>query len=186
MKKVIGFGLLAILSVGLYSCSIKAPEVTITGEKTTLEKQVEGTYQEIENDADMVASTRALEGKRKPVMSIEKRLVLKAIQNRKFNQDDVEEFKRMGIFGENNQGLLEIRNPDKLEKNPELKKRALMILNEENHDRKIIMNRIIQVNENLKNASPEEVQAVFAKMNRENSRPGTWIQLPNGKWVKKK
>jgi len=186
MKKVAWLGILTVFVVVLNSCSIKAPEVTITGEKTTLEKQVEGTYQEIENDADMVASTRALEGKRKPVMSIEKRLVLKAIQNRKFNQDDVEEFKRLGILGENNKGFLEIRDKGKLEKDPELKKRVRAILDEENHDRKIIMNRIIQVNENLKNASPEEVQAVFAKMNRENSKSGTWVQLPNGKWVKKK
>ena len=186
MKKLVGTVFLAAAVVILIGCSIKAPEVTVTGEKTTLEKQVEGTYQEIENDADMVASTRAVEGKRKPVMSIEKRLVLKAIQNRKFNQDDVEEFKRLGLVGENNKGLLEIRNTRKLGKNPELKKRVLAILNEENHDRKIIMNRVIQVNEKLKNASTEEVQSVFAKMNRDNSKPGTWIQLPNGKWVKKK
>ncbi len=177
---------MAAFVVALNGCSIKAPEVTVTGEKTTLEKQVEGTYQEIENDADMVASTRALEGKRKPVMSIEKRLVLKAIQNRKFNQDDVEEFKRLGILGENNKGLLEIRDKAKLEKDPDLKKRVHAILDEENHDRTIIMNRIVQVNENLKNASPGEVQAVFAKMNRENSKPGTWIQFPTGRWVKKK
>ncbi len=186
MKKFLWSGILAAFVFALNGCSIKAPEVTVTGEKTTLEKQVEGTYQEIENDADMVASTRAVEGKRKPVMSIEKRLVLKAIQNRKFNQDDVEEFKRLRILGENNQGLLEIREKAKLKKDPELRKRVLAILNEENHDRKIIMNRIIQVNENLKNASPGEVQSVFAKMNREDSKPGTWIQLSNGKWVKKK
>jgi len=186
MKKFLWSGIFVVFVIVLSGCSIKAPEVTVTGEKTTLEKQVEGTYQEIENDADMVASTRAVEGKRKPVMSIEKRLVLKAIQNRKFNQDDVEQFKRLGILGENNKGLLEIRNKRKLEQNPELKKRVLAIMNEENHDRKIIMNRIIQVNENLKNASPEEVQSVFAKMNRENSKPGTWIQLSGGKWVKKK
>ena len=119
-------------------------------------------------------------------MSIEKRLVLKAIQDRKFNQDDVEQFKRLGVVGENNKGLLEIRNTDKLEKKPELKKRVLAILKAENYDRKIIMKRIIQVNEKLKNAPLKEIQSVFAKMNRENSKPGTWIQLPNGKWMKKK
>ncbi len=187
MKARLGLTVAGMLTLAFWvGCSIKAPEVTVTGEKTSLEKQVLGTYQEIENDADMVASTRALTGKKHPVMSIEKKLVLKAIQNRKFNQDDVEEFKRMGILGENNKGLLEVVNKKKLEKDPELKKRVLTILNEENHDRQIIMDRVVQVNESLKNASPEEVRAVFAKMNRQNSKPGTWIQLPNGKWVKKK
>ena len=187
MKARLGLTVVGMLTLAFWvGCSIKAPEVTVTGEKTSLEKQVLGTYQEIENDADMVASTRALTGKKQPVMSIEKKLVLKAIQNRKFNQDDVEEFKRMGILGENNQGLLEVVNKKKLEKDPELKKLVLTILNEENHDRQIIMDRVVQVNESLKNASPEEVRAVFAKMNRQNAKPGTWIQLPNGKWVKKK
>ncbi len=187
MKIKLGLAALGIFAFSLWTgCSIKAPEVTVTGEKTSLEKQVLGTYEEIENDADMVASTRALTGKKAPVMSIEKKLVLKAIQNRKFNQDDVEEFKRMGILGENNQGLLEVVDKKRLEKDPDLKKRVLTILNEENRDRQIIMDRVVQVNESLKNASPAEVHAVFAKMNRQNSKPGTWIQLPNGKWVKKK
>ncbi len=187
MKMTLGLLASGVVALTLWTgCSIKAPEVTVTGEKTSLEKQVLGTYEEIQNDADMVASTRALTGKKPPVMSIEKKLVLKAIQNRKFNQDDVEEFERMGILGENSRGLLEIVDKKRLEKDPELKKRVLTILTEENHDRQIIMDRVVQVNQSLKNATPDEVRAVFAKMNRQNSKPGTWVQLPNGKWVKKK
>jgi len=178
--------LISLVVVFLCACSIRAPEIKITGEKTALENQVLGTYREIEEDTRMIASTRiAGERGRREVLSIEKRRVLDAILNRRFNKDDIDEFKRDGVIGENNQGFLEIRPSDKLEKDPEYKKRVLQLVAQENRDRKIIMDRVIAVNENIREEDREKVYAVFAKMNRDSAEKGTWIQLPDGRWVRK-
>ena len=52
-----------VFTAGLYMhCSVKVPELNVTGEKTALENQVLGTYQQIESDSWVIASTRSVEG----------------------------------------------------------------------------------------------------------------------------
>ncbi|MDZ7262572.1 MAG: hypothetical protein ONB05_10760 [candidate division KSB1 bacterium] len=99
MKKITTLLFFTLL---VLNCSVKAPEVKITGEKTALENQVVGTYQQIEEDTWMVASVRASGQQPKVTMSEEKKRVLEAVQNRKFNKDDIDQFKRDGVLGENN------------------------------------------------------------------------------------
>jgi len=183
MKKY-SFGgmVLACLVLG---CSIKAPEVRVTGEKTALEREVVGTYHEMEEDTWMIASTRAVQGEDEVKLSPEKRRVLEALQEQKFNKDDIDEFKKKGYVGENNQGYLEIQSSEELEKDPEEMTLVQEIVQEENKDREVIMGRVIELNDSLKKAAQQEVLAVFAKMNQENSPEGTWSQNPEGKWAKK-
>ena len=85
-----------ILSVIALSCSVKAPVVEVTGEKTALEKEVLGTYRDIEMEADtwMMASTRAARGEGDVKISTERKKVFQAIQEQKFNKDDIDEFKQ--------------------------------------------------------------------------------------------
>jgi len=186
-KKLFMTGLLfSIMVFFVLNCSVKAPEVKVTGEKTALENQVIGTYQEIEQDAWTVASVRSTApGKQQPKMSKEKKEVFEAVQGRKFNKDDIDEFKKAEIVGENNGGLLEIRNPNKLDADPALKKRVTKIVETENGYRKIIMNRIMILNESAAKAGSGNVAKIFAKINRDNSEPGTWIHKEDGEWTKK-
>ena len=183
-SRIIMAGLLVIFIIA--SCSVKAPEVNITGEKTALENQVIGTYREIEQDAWTLASVRsATPGQQQPTMSQEKKLVFEAVQGRKFNKDDIDEFKKAEIIGENNQGLLEIRDTKKLEADPELNNRVTTIVDNENRYRKIIMERIVLLNEQAAEAGTDNVGKIFAKMNQDSSEPGAWIQSDDGRWVKK-
>ena len=176
----------SFIGITIMSCSVKAPEVNVTGEKTALENQVIGTYQEIEQDAWTLASVRSTApGKQQPTMSKEKKKVFEAVQGRKFNKDDIDEFKKAEIVGENNDGLLEIRNQSKLDADPELKKRVVTIVETENGYRKIIMDRIVVLNESAAKAGGDSVAKIFAKINRDNSGPGTWVQNDDGKWTKK-
>ena len=108
--------------------------------------------------------------------------MLTAIQNREFNKDDVEEFKRDGAVGENARGLLDIRPLPRLQTDANYRKLVEDIVAEENRDRQIIMQRITEINSN---APASEVEKVFAKMNHDNARSGDWLQLPDGAWVKK-
>ena len=167
------------------SCSVRAPEVQVTGEKTALENQVIGTYEQMQDDSWMVASTRDARNRQQVVISTEKDQFLEARQNREFNRDDINEFKKDGALGENNQGMLELRPLPKLDSDPEYRKLVVQIMEEENRDRKIMYDRVIQVNTAASEAQTDEVYAVFAKFNRENTAPGCWIQLPDGAWIKK-
>src|SRR5574341_1569255 len=85
----------------LAACSVHAPEMKFTGEKTALEIQILGAYKQVQEDVWMVASVRAANPDSQITISDEKRAVLTAMQNQEFNKDDVAEFKRDGAVGEN-------------------------------------------------------------------------------------
>lgn len=180
------YGLAVALITGLVvGCSVRAPEVQVTGEKTALENQVIGTYQQVADESWMIASTRSADSAQKAQMATEKKEVLDAVQNRKFNKDDIDEFKREGALGENNQGFLELRPLPRLEQDPEYRNLVVRIMNEENRDRKIIYDRVLELNPNASRAGASAVYAVFAKMNIEEAAPGTWIQDEDGTWRRK-
>ncbi len=170
----------------LAACSIHTPEMKFTGEKTALENQILGTYNQVKEDVWMVASVRAANPDSQITLSDEKRAVLTAIQNRDFNKDDIDEFKRDGAVGENAKGWLEIRPQPRLHKDPEYRKLVERIVTEDNRDRQIIMRRIIDINPSVQTTDSTEVEKVFAKLNRDSAKPGEWIQMPEGEWVKKK
>lgn len=170
----------------LSACSIHTPEMKFTGEKTALENQILGTYHQVEEDVWMVASVRAANPDSQITLSEEKRTVLTAIQNREFNKDDIDEFKRDGVVGESAKGYLEIRPYERLNTDPEYKKLVERITEEENRDRRIIMQRIIDINPNIQASDQAEVEKVFAKLNQDSAKPGEWIQLASGEWVMKK
>ena len=168
------------------ACSVNAPEMKFTGEKTALENQILGAYNQVKEDVWMVASVRAANPDSQITISDEKRAVLTAIQNQEFNKDDVAEFKRDGAVGENDKGFLEIRPLARLDSDPDYRKLVEEIVAEENRDRQIVMQRIVDLNPSLQTNGVAEVENFFAKRNRENARPGEWIQAPQGEWVRKK
>ena len=185
-KSSIKIPLLMILTAAS-ACSIKAPEVRLTGEKTSLEKEILGTYHQMREDTWMVASTRGAVEKAKPAaaMSPEKKRSLDALREQEFNKDDVEEFKQKGFVGETNEGRLLVRPSEELSRIPETAKLVDEVVQEENGDRQIIMERVVELNDALKRAVPKDVSAVFANMNQENSSAGAWIQKQDGSWLKK-
>jgi len=181
MKRI---GIILLLALIGVSCSIKAPEVRVTGEKTALEREVIGTYQQLQEDTWMIASKRSASNETVTVAP-EKQRVLDALQQQKFNKDDVDEFKKKGYVGESNQGLLDIRESKDLDADPGTKTLVDQIVKEENASRGVIMNRVVEINESLKQSVRQNILAIFAQMNQDNSPVGTWIQRQLGDWVKK-
>ncbi len=182
--------LILLLFLGLLSavaCSVKAPELTVTGEKTALENQILGTYQQIESDSYVIASTRAIgnSASNTAAVSDQKQQVLDAVQNRKFNKDDIDELKRDKVVGENNQGFLEILPLDRYQHDLEYKALVDRLVAEENRDRQVIYERVLAVNESASEAGQSKVSEIFAKLNFDNSEPGTMVQTAEGKWVEK-
>lgn len=174
-----------LLILGFAACTIHAPEMKFTGEKTALENQILGTYNQVREDVWMVASVRAANPDSQITLSDEKRAVLTAIQNREFNKDDVDEFKRDGAVGENVRGLLEIRPVSRLQTDANYRKLVEEIIAEENRDRQLIMQRIMEINPTAQATGVSEVEKVFAKLNRDSAKAGEWMQLSDGAWVKK-
>jgi len=183
-RKIIKIAL-CLLGTMFFFCSVKAPEVNITGEKTALENQVIGTYQQIEDDVWTLTSVRSTDSANKPEVSAEKKRVLEAVQGRKFNKDDIDEFLQNGYVGENTQGFLELRDQDKLANDIQLKTRVSKIVENENNFRQTIMERIVLLNEQAAQAGEANVGKIFAKINQDNANVGAWIQIENGEWIKK-
>lgn len=176
----------AVLAACL-SCSVRLPEVVnVTGEKTSLEKEILGTYSLMREDTWMAASTRApAPAPETRVMSPEKKRSLEALQQQAFNRDDVEEFKARGWVGETNDGRVVRRQTGDSGISPEERRFVDEILAEENSDREVIVDRVVELNDALKKAVRADVTGVFAKMYQDNSPNGTWIQKPDGTWVRK-
>lgn len=164
--------------------------VTIIDQRTALENQVLGTYEEIGKDMILLASVRSIDesGKLKAVDPIptHKKEAIRARQRTEFNKDDIENFKALNCAGENNEGLLTFFEIDKTREDPEFALFAKTIIQEENADRLIIMKRIVMINENFNEEDMPKVQKIFASLNRDNTKKGEKIQLENGTWVVKK
>ncbi|HOZ22237.1 MAG TPA: DUF1318 domain-containing protein [bacterium] len=177
------FILMVFLPLTLLRCSVRAPELNVTGEKTALENQVLGTYQQIESDSWLIASSRAVGATSSAVVSGGRKEVIDAVQNRKFNKDEVDELKADKVAGENNRGLLQALTHPRYDGDPEYRLYVDQIIEEENNDRMIIYDRVLTINQS--SAEAARANEVFARLNFDNSAPGTMIQNPDGSWVEK-
>lgn len=164
--------------------------VTIIDQRTALENQVLGTYEDIGKDMMLLASVRSIDesGKLKEVDPIPKRKkeAIRARQRIEFNKDDIENFKALGCAGENNDGFLAFFEIDKTRQDPQFALFVKTIIQEENDDRKAIMKRIVMMSENLNENDLPDVQKIFASLNRDNAKKGEKIQLEDGMWDVKK
>jgi len=160
--------------------------VTIVDQKTALENQILGSYEELGNEVLLLASVRSLdeEGKLKPVIEVPKgkRLALKAMQRQEFNRDDIREFKSTLCVGEGNDGLLKYFENERTLKDSDYKKFVVAILKEENKDRLTILQRIVATNENFSDKDLPKVEKISASLNRDNAHAGEKIQSDDGAW----
>lgn len=179
-------GWLLVLSL-LAGCGGPLVGVTVVDERTALENQVLGTYQELNQEVLLLASVRYIDPKGKlqktPEIPAGKKAVIRAMQRASFNKDDLDQLKLQGIIGENNQGGISLLALDTVP----AERRAFVenLIKEENADREIIMRRVIETNEDLADKDLPKVRSMFASLNRDKAPAGHLIQLEDGKWVKK-
>ncbi len=178
---------LILLMTFLTACGGPLVGVTVVDERTALENQVLGTYQELNQQVMLVASVRYIDPKGKLKQTQElppgKKDVVRALQRVSFNKDDLNRYKSLGIIGENNEGGVTLLEPEKVQGND----RAFVenLIKEENEDRLAIMSRIIETNETLTPTELPRVHKMFAALNRDKALKGERIQLDNGKWTQK-
>lgn len=175
--------LLALLA----GCGGPLVGVTVVDERTALENQVLGTYQELNQQVMLVASVRYIDPKGKLKQTQElppgKKDVVRALQRVSFNKDDLNRYKSLGIIGENNEGGITLLEPAKVE--PANRAFVDNLIKEENEDRAAIMSRIIETNETLSSTDLPRVHKMFAALNRDKALKGERIQLDSGEWIQK-
>jgi hypothetical protein len=163
--------------------------VEVVDEKTLLERQILGSYDELSKDLVMIASVRGVDdaGKIKPAPYLPpgKEKALRAAQSREFNRDDIEQFKKDGCAGEGRDGLLAVRSCGKAKADRQYAGLLKSVTEEENRDRLVILARVIETSENLKPDDLPKLKRVFAQMNRDAARKGDAVQNEDGTWIVK-
>ena len=184
--------LFPLLLIGLIlfiatACGGPLVGVTVVDERTALENQVLGTYQELNQQVMLVASVRYIDpqGKLKHTQELPpgKKDVVRALQRVSFNKDDLNRYKSLGMIGENNEGGITLLSPEQID--PADREFVDNLLQEENEDRLAIMKRIIDTNETLSPKDLLRVHKMFAALNRDKALNGERIQLDNGTWISK-
>ena len=179
--------MMTLLLTTLTACGGPLVGVTVVDERTALENQVLGTYQELNQQVMLVASVRYIDPKGKLKQTQElppgKKDVVRALQRVSFNKDDLNRYKSLGIIGENNEGGVTLLEPEKVQ--PDDRAFVENLIKEENEDRLAIMSRIIETNETLTPSELPRVHKMFAALNRDKALKGERIQLDNGTWTQK-
>ena len=185
MKKII---VIICVFLFLISCTIFSPqakiEINIVGEKTSLENQILGNYEFIGKEKYLLVSVRTIPDDLNKISDKKKKSLL-AYQNRLYNRDDYERFMDRNIIGELNTGYIDILNLDTIKDDKTMVDYVKRLVKEENRDRKIIFNRIINITEGLTLSDLNKVEQIFAKKFREEAKEGWMIEDTGGKWVKK-
>lgn len=174
-----------MIGVMLLQCSIKAPEITLTGEKTVIESQILGSHEQIQHQTWLTASARSGEQDIIRQTAGQQAAVQDAMQNREFYVDDINELKRDQTIGENNRGFLDILGNERYENNLDYHLWTNERVKLENNSRNVIYQRLIAANISVSRTDSAKVASILAKMRQEESPPGTMIQLPDGSWVEK-
>lgn len=177
-------------------CTLAKLDVNVVSERTSLENQVLGTYNSLNEDMLLVASVRGVSPTGKidapPRHTPEQVDATKAMETIAFHADDIETFKRFGWIGENQEGLLTpfTRETPKVA-SQELKSFAAnyseaefqQVVKEVNQAREVLMMRVVQTNENFTVKDLPAIRKVFARINRQNSVPGAKVQEADGRWT---
>jgi hypothetical protein len=191
MKAHYIFGLILLFFM---SCTLAEVNVNVVSDRTSLENQVLGSYNSLDQDVLLVASVRGIDPLGRvqdpPTSSQEHKDAIEAMQLIAFHADDIESFKELGWVGENNEGLL---TPFPMEREnipDDLKSLASQygeeefnaVVNEVNTAREKVMSRVVEINDNFTTDDLPQIRRVFGKINRENALKGERIQDEDGSW----
>ncbi|MEW5909869.1 MAG: DUF1318 domain-containing protein [Thermodesulfobacteriota bacterium] len=181
----------------LFGCTLAQVKVEVLSERTAMENQILGTYNSLDREMLLLASVRSVDssGKIRPPQkkSREHQDAVSALQIQAFHADDLQNFKRLKWVGENKDGLL-TPFPMSQEGIPEelksfagryTKEEFESVVSQLNAAREIIMQRVVSMNEKIRDSDYQKIREIFGKLNTENALPGERIQHEDGRWTVK-
>lgn len=188
MKKIF-LHAIPFLFISVSCANMVQVKIDVVDQRTALENQAIGTYQEMKGDLLLLASVRSIDagGRLVPVPPIPtgKREAIRAMQRSEFNRDDIERLKSQGVFGEGKDGYLAFVKAPESVADSKTAVFAVNLLAEENVDRKTTYARIAELNENFREGDISRVETVMAGLNRDAAKDGEWIQQDSGDWARK-
>jgi hypothetical protein len=173
------------------SCiSITPPNIVITGERTAIERQITGEYQELEKDAWIVASapTSVNRTGSDEIAAGGDPELLRALKVREFHKEKIRAYKDEGALGEGYDGYVAYIKNSRYENDSHNKELLMKLVSEENLARKtIFLHGLIQGGKT--DPGPEDLAEfgrAFAVEQAALVRKNDWIQDKNGIWSQKK
>jgi hypothetical protein len=164
-------------------------DLTVVGERTALERQVLGTYEELGRDLTTYASVRGVQPdgslQAPPPATDSQRLVLQAINNRRYNRDDLNTLLTNGVVGEANDGMLALLDMERLGNLDLSRDLVQQVIDEENRDREVIMERLMKTTPGVTENQRSEVAWIFATLNQDLAPEDSPIQTREGEWERK-
>jgi len=178
------------LLINLSACiTIVPPKISMTGEKTVIERQITGDYMELEPDAWVVSSIKTLSGGGSDEFSIDgyDQELINAISIRRFHNDKIVQYKSEGAIGEAATGFIVYRPLPLYEKQKAEKDILMAVIKNENDARLTIFKRSIFLKEKRQPAQNElnSFGQIFAEEQRKSALQGDWVQDTTGKWAQK-
>jgi hypothetical protein len=104
------------------------------------------------------------------------------MRNRDYNRDDVDAMLGAGLVGEGRNGLLEWRDRSAALPPGITLDQAERIVAEENRDRGVVLERLMATVPGIDASGRQEVERIFAGLNRELAPAGAWVQADDGSW----
>jgi hypothetical protein len=181
--------ILPVLVFAVSGCIISPPAVRLTGEKTLVENQVIGEYREIESDSWAVSSAKTGVQRQKGSSSVAgDDIIFNAMKIRELNSERIRSYKNEGALGETAAGLVAYRPLDKYEKDSDLKRNILSLIDEECRARTKIFIRSAELAGKVKPSADDTaaVAKAFAADQLNLSKKNDWILESNGTWTRKK
>lgn len=183
----------------LSACTLAQVDVEMVSERTALENQVLGTYNSLDAQMLLAASVRGVDSatgavSEPPRHSRAYKEGIDAMQTLDFHHDDLSAFKRLGWVGENNRGYITALGMERQDVPGDLQEFVTRYTREEfehvvsevNAARKVLMERVIYLNEDLRESDMDRIERVFAEIRAKDAPAGTKIQKPDGSWQTKK
>lgn len=163
--------------------------VFVVGERTSLEKQVLGTYKSLNADFESYGSVRGVDPdgalRQPPPVTDSKSAAIHALQNRAYNRDDIEDFLRKGFVGEGNRGILILQDATLAREEADRQAFIRALVAEENKDRETLMQRLIDTTPGIAPEDADRVRALYASLNRDQAPAGSLTQGEDGSWLVK-
>lgn len=187
-KLRIWFLLLALPGFGAGFGSCVSARINVVDERTALENQILGGYQELDRDLQLVASVRAADGSspagRTSAFSELRARAVRARQTQQLNRDDIDELKHLGCLGEASDGLLATR-PCEAISDSSVPERTKRVIEAENAARKLIVEFVVATSPDLSQADLPQIVRAYTRLQQEQSKSGEWIQDSSGQWLRK-
>ncbi len=181
--------LVVVLAAPIFSLALGAcvsARINVVDERTALENQILGRYQELDESLLQLASVRAGQDEGwAPEQASVRDAAIRARRVQRFVQDDVDELLRLGCLGEGRTARLLPRPCDEAAKDPKLEERVQRVARLENEARQAILIFVIETTPEFSRKDLPRLESAWARLRAEQVPAGTWLEDPDGAWKKK-